>query len=112
MAVRRIGGCPNGSLREKMSFDMNAEPYSAIAQLFSDPRDVEILCSIYENEVSAGAIAKLLDISESEVAERLEILRKQSFVNRHQNEDGVFYSMVNPKVCDSILSLRDSIEHR
>ena len=91
---------------------MNAEPYSAIAQLFSDSRNVEVLCSIYENEVSAGEIAKLLDMSESEVAERLETLCKESFVDRRQRGEGVFYSMVNPKVCDSILSLRDSIKHK
>ena len=95
-----------------MSSDMDSDLNKAIAELFSDSRNIEILCSIYENEVSAETIAKVLGMSESEVAERLEILRKESFVNRRQKRDGVFYSMLNPKVCDSILSLRDSIGRR
>ncbi len=91
---------------------MNSELYKAIAELFSDPKNIQILCSIYENEVSADVIANLLDMNESEVVERLEMLRKEPLVNRRQQGDGVVYSLVNPKVCDSILSLRDSMDHR
>ena len=83
-----------------------------IAELFSDSKNIQILCSIYENDVSADVIANLLEMNEPEVVERLEMLRKGSLVNRRQEGAGVVYSLVNPKVCDSILSLRDSIGHR
>ncbi len=90
---------------------MNSESYEIIAELFYDPGNIKVLCSIYENEVSADAIAQVLGISEPEVMERLAILCKRHLVNRRQKGDGDVYSLVNPKVCDSILSLRDSIEH-
>ena len=95
-----------------MTSHMNSDLNKVIAELFSDSKNIQILCSIYENEVSAEAVANLLEMNESEVVERLEMLRKESLVSRRQEGDGVIYSLVNPRVCDSILLLRDSLDHR
>lgn len=91
---------------------MGSESYELIAELFHDSKSIQILCSIYENEVSADAIANLLDMNNEEVTDRLELLCNASLVNRRQDGDLIVYSLVNPKVCDAILSLRDSISHR
>lgn len=95
-----------------MSYEMNSDVNKTIAGLFADAKNIQILCSIYENEVAADIIANLLDMDETEVVQRLEMLFEESFVNRRHEGNGTVYSMTNPKVCDSILSLRDSIEHR
>jgi predicted transcriptional regulator len=90
---------------------MDAEPYGLIAELFHDSRNIEVLCSIYENEVTPNEIATMLEMPESEVTQRLEMLHKNSLVNRTKRKSLVLYSLVNPRVCDSILSLRDAIRH-
>ena len=90
---------------------MNSESNELIAGLFSDSMNIEILCSIYENEVTAEAITNLLNFNEDEVTKKLEMLFNNSFVKRRQKGNSFIYSLVNPKVCDSILSLRDSIEN-
>ena len=91
---------------------MDSKLYELIARLFSDSMNIQILCSIYENEVTADTIAALLDLDKKDVAKRLEMLRKQSLVWRKQRGSNIVYSLINPKVCDSILMLRDSMEHR
>ena len=90
---------------------LNTKSNELIAGLFSDSMSIEILCSIYENEVTAEAIANLLNLNEDEVTKKLELLFNKSFVKRRQKGNSFIYSLVNPKVCDYILSLRDSIEN-
>lgn len=89
---------------------MNSESNELIDGLFSDSMNIEILCSIYENEVTADSIANLLNLNEDEVTKKLELLYNKSFVKRRQKGNDIVYRLVNPKVCDSILMLRDSIE--
>jgi predicted transcriptional regulator len=79
-----------------------------ISDLFSDPNYIEILCSIYESEVTASSIANLLDLNEEEVVQKLDTLIKNNLVYRKPKEQFYVYSLANPKVCDSILSLKDS----
>ncbi len=89
---------------------MNSKSNELIAGLFFDSENIQILCSIYENEVSADTIANLLNLNEDEVTKKLELLYNKSLVKRRQKGNGIAYSLVNPKVCDYILMLRDSIE--
>ena len=91
---------------------MSSKSNELIAGLFSDSMNIEILCSIYENEVTADSIANLLNLNEDEVTKKLELLYNKSFVKRKQKGNGFVYSLANPKVCDYILMLRDSIETR
>ena len=88
---------------------MNVNSNELIAGLFSDPINIQILCSIYENEVTADTISNILDLTEEEVNKRLDILCKQSLINRRQKGNNIFYSLSNPIICDSILKLKDSI---
>ncbi len=89
---------------------LNSKSNELIAGLFSDSMNIEILCSIYESEVTADAIANLLNLNEDEVTQKLELLYNKSFVKRNRKENGFVYSLVNPKVCDYILMLRDSVQ--
>lgn len=90
---------------------MNRKSDKLISDLFSDPKNIKILCSIYENEVSAADISDLLNLTEVEVINRLEILYKNSLVSKRKLKNSTVYSLKNPKVCDSILFLRDSFEY-
>ena len=89
---------------------LNSKSNELIAGLFSDSMSIEILCSIYENEVTVDAIANLLNLNEDEVTKKLEMLYNKSFVKRRQKGNGFVYSLVNPKICDSILMLTDSVQ--
>ena len=87
---------------------MDKQINKLINDLFSDPTYIGILCSIYESEVTASSIASLIDLDENEVIQKLDILVKNNLVYRKLKERFYVYSLANPKVCDSILSLKDS----
>ena len=87
---------------------MDKQINKLISDLFFDPTYIEILCSIYESEVTASSIANLLDLNEDEVVQKLDTLVKNNLVYRKPKEQFYVYSLANPKVCDSILSLKDS----
>ena len=99
-------------LKLKLEINMEAELYKLIAALFSDSENTQILCSIYENEVTTDAIPNLLNLTKDEVIKKLELLYNKFLIKRRQKGNGIAYSLVNPKVCDYILMLRDSIETR
>src|SRR3972149_1955160 len=79
-----------------------------ISDLFSDPSYIEILCSIYENEVTSSSIAKLVELDENEVIQKLDALMENNLVCRRGEKLFYVYSLANPKMCDSILNLKDS----
>lgn len=87
---------------------MDKQINKLISELFSDLAYIKILCSIYESEVSASSIASLIDLDEDEVIQKLNTLVKNNLVYRKPKEKFYVYSLANPKVCDSILSLKDS----
>ena len=87
---------------------MDKQINKLISNLFSDPNYIEILCSIYESEVTASSIANLLGLDEDKVVQKLDTLIKNNLVYRKPKEQFYVYTLANPKVCDSILSLKDS----
>ncbi len=91
---------------------MHSNSNELIAGLFSDSLNIQIICSIYENEVSAQMIANILSLDEEDISRHLEILSSQFLVSKKQRGKEMVYSLINPKVCDSILMLRDAVEHK
>lgn len=89
---------------------MDKQINKLISDLFSDPTYIKILCSIYESEVTAFSIASLIGLDEDEVIQKLDTLIKNNLVYRKPKEQFYVYSLANPKVCDSILTLKDSFQ--
>ena len=83
-------------LKLKLEINMEAELYKLITGLFSDSGNIQILCSIYENEVTAYAIADLLNLTKDEVMKKLELLYNKFLIKRRQKGNGIAYSLVNP----------------
>ena len=91
---------------------MNTKTNKLIAGLFFDSINIQILRSIYDKEVTADTISNLISIDKNDVVRRLKTLYKQSLVVKREKENDEVYSLRDPKVCDPILMLTDSIEVR
>ncbi len=83
-------------MKLKLEINMEAELYKLIAALFSDSENTQILCSIYENEVTMDAIPDLLNLTKDEVIKKLELLYNKFLIKRRQKGNGIAYSLVNP----------------
>ncbi len=80
-----------------------------ISELFADSVYIEILCSIYENEITSASIAKMLNLNKDEVTKKIDFLVKHNLVVRTLKNRSYTFTLKNPKVCDSILMLKDAI---
>ncbi len=88
--------------------DLNTIEWT-LNNIFSDPVSVKVICSIYDKCLTVNDIANLLELDNSTVEEHLSSLFKMNLVKRTLHNNGDYYTNVNPKICDSILMLKDSI---
>ena len=90
---------------------LNAVTAARVAELFqamSDPRRVRILFALQQGEVSVGAIAEQVGISESAVSHHLRGLRQLRIVSARKDGRTVFYAFNDDHV-RSLLTL--GLEH-
>lgn len=88
--------------------DLNTIEWT-LNKIFSDPVLVRIICSMYDKYLTVNDIANLLDLDNSTVEEHLSSLFKMNLVKKTLHCNEYYYTNINPKICDSILILKDSI---
>lgn len=82
---------------------------STIKEIFTEPKLMEVLCSLYDNDLNPAEISSLLDIDLDEVEKCMALLCKAGLVT-NKIKDGIeFHSIANTKVCDAILMLKDEL---
>jgi len=80
-----------------------------IKNIFSDTNLLEIICSLYERELTPEQLAEQNNLDELHLAEQIKLLEKYKLI-RQVNKEGIkYYTSANPKVCDSIISLKDAL---
>ena len=77
------------TMPEQKDFTHLAELFGAL----SDPNRLRIISSLMEGERSVGAIATLVELSESAVSHQLRGLRQMSLVSARKSGRQVFYSL-------------------
>ncbi|MHB1687889.1 MAG: helix-turn-helix domain-containing protein [Ignavibacteriaceae bacterium] len=80
-----------------------------LKNIFSDSSFVDIICSVYEKELTPLAIANLLNVDSATIEEHLKTLLELKLVKKISKDAGVYFFLSNPKVCDSILMLKDAV---
>ena len=80
-----------------------------LKNIFSDSCYIEIICLLYERELSATEISDLLNHDKNFIENHLEALVQLNLVRKVQKNNNDFFISSNPKVCDSIISLKDAL---
>jgi DNA-binding transcriptional ArsR family regulator len=73
--------------------DVTAGRVAELFRAFSDASRVRILSALIEGEVSVGALAEAIGISESAVSHHLRSLRQLRLVRARKDGQQVFYSV-------------------
>lgn len=81
-----------------------------LKSLFSEPLIVNIICSVYDHHLNLISIADRLDIDKQIVENNLNSLIELNLVQRLIIEEKEYFIVTNPKICDSILMLKDAIQ--
>jgi predicted transcriptional regulator len=80
-----------------------------LKKIFSSPDLIEIICSLYEREMTLPQIAGQLDYEVSTLINQIQLLKKYKLL-RSVNRNGVeYYMSANQKVCDSLINLKDAL---
>ncbi|MCL4551075.1 MAG: hypothetical protein M1495_21200 [Bacteroidetes bacterium] len=82
---------------------------ATIKNIFSDSGLVDVICSVYEQQLTILAIASLLNLNYEIIDERLKKLLDLKLVKKIEKENEEYFTLTYPKVCDSILMLKDAI---
>ncbi|MBI1937051.1 MAG: hypothetical protein HYS25_02905 [Ignavibacteriales bacterium] len=80
-----------------------------IKNIFADSFCVNVICSIYEMELTSFAISDLLNLDDALIKEKLHLLLDMNLVKKVTKNSNDYFTLTNPKVCDSILMLKDAI---
>ncbi len=80
-----------------------------LKNIFSDSSLVDVICSVYEKELTSLAIANLLNVDNVTIEEHLKTLLDLRLVRKISKNANEYFSLTNPKVCDSILMLKDAV---
>lgn len=88
---------------------------SQLASLFrtlSDTNRVRIISLLLDNEMSVGALAQALEMSESAVSHQLRGLRQMQLVKARRAGRLIFYSLDDEHVADLFRQGLNHIEHQ
>lgn len=80
----------------KETYRKNAELYKVMA----NPKRLEILNNIVDNEATVNELSKILGIRKSNTSQHLAYLRYVGLVTTRRQGKNVFYKITNPKIVE------------
>ncbi|WP_442582565.1 ArsR/SmtB family transcription factor [Mesorhizobium sp. ASY16-5R] len=91
-----------------------AQPTAADAAtlltMLGNEKRLAILCTILDNEMSVGALADKVDLSQSALSQHLAKLRKARLVETRRDRQTIFYICRSPKVRTIMQALQNIYE--
>lgn len=69
-----------------------AEDIASVLALLGNPKRLAIMCHLIEGELSVGAIADKVALSQSALSQHLAKLRAQGMVETRRNRQMIYYS--------------------
>lgn len=80
----------------RTAYRQNAETYKVLA----NPKRLEILNLLSEQEMSVEQIVKTLSVSKSNVSQHLALLRDAKLVTVHRDGLNKYYNIVDPRIVE------------
>lgn len=83
----------NQNLNRKV-YEMHAE----ICKVLTNPKRIELLNLLREEERSVGELVTLAELPQTNVSQHLSFLRQKGMVVARREGANIFYSVANPKI--------------
>jgi DNA-binding transcriptional ArsR family regulator len=87
--------------------DANADNAAALLALLANGKRLTIVEHLLDNEMSVGAIAEKVDLSQSALSQHLARLRSMNLVETRRDRQMVYYSCKSPSVRRLLETLED-----
>ncbi|MBA3448281.1 MAG: winged helix-turn-helix transcriptional regulator [Pseudaminobacter sp.] len=86
---------------------LNAETAAALLTLMGNAKRLVIICHLLDGEMSVGAIAKKVALSQSALSQHLAKLRSVDLVETRRDRQTIYYSCKSP----AVRGLLDTLEN-
>ena len=91
--------------------DLKASELASLFSTLSDASRVRIISALLQRELSVGALANILEMSESAVSHQLRGLRQMRIIRGRKQGRQVFYSLEDEHVEQLFRMGLDHVEH-
>ncbi len=75
---------------------------SECISILSNPARIRILCVLDGSEMSVGAIAKSVKLTQAHTSAHLRVLYDRGYLARHRHGKKVFYSVRDPRISEFV----------
>ncbi len=90
----------------------NADPAADLLTAMANSKRLSILCNLVEGEITVGALAEKMGLSQSALSQHLSKLRALDLVNTRRDAQTIYYSCNDPKVIKILKTLLGVFEER
>ena len=97
-------------VNETMPEETELYDLAELFKVFGDSTRIRILFVLFEAEVCVCDLAKLLNMTQSDISHQLRILKQNKLVNSRREGKSVFYSLADGHVRTIIAQGREHIE--
>jgi len=80
-----------------------------LGMIFSDPRYIEIICSLHERELSIPEITAKTGDGTENISQYLDNLVETNIVRTRVYDGEDKFTITDTKICESVLMLKDSL---
>ncbi len=74
------------------------ELHASICQILANPKRLQFINTLRDNELSAGDLGSRLNISKSNLSQHLALLRDRGIVTNRRDGVTIYYRISNPKI--------------
>jgi len=69
---------------------------------FADPKRLIIIEELRKGQKSVGDLTRILAIPQAAISRHLAVLRERGVVSSRRESTNVFYTLVDPRICDIV----------
>jgi DNA-binding transcriptional ArsR family regulator len=88
-----------------MSLEEKAEEVAALLSAMANPKRLIVLCNLINRELSVGALASIVELSDAALSQHLAKLRMQKLVNTRRDGQTIYYRLASEKVREVLSTL-------
>jgi len=93
---------------DKLAFKnlvLNTERASGLLTAMANEKRLQILCELSDKELSVGALAEKVDLSQSALSQHLAKLRAMKLVATRRDAQTIYYSVASPMITPVLTTL-------
>ena len=87
-----------------------AEHQAELCKILANPKRIQIIQLLKNNELAVSKIAEQLELSQSNVSQHLSLMRAQGVVKARRDGQEIFYSITVPEITEACDLMKNALK--